>query len=226
MAEVSPDGVIVNEWSIKDLLERHGYQGLLYGTSQYEWDRIHLNDIEPILESDNYVQEGDLVLSIRHLSTVLLYRPSTDEIIWIKTGPWIFQHDVDYQGNGVFTIFGNDGFRKHPQKINLRGYSTIWSYDQKTDSASAFQELDDVGIFTQSEGLHSILNNGDIFVEEQNSHILHRINGSQLRWSYVNSLGDGKIGALHWSRYLNPNEHQLGWIDQVSCPQTTTGLQK
>ncbi len=223
IAEVSPDGEIVNEWSIKDILERHGYQGLLYGTGRYEKDRIHLNDIEPILASDDYVQEGDLALSLRHTSNVFLYRPSTDEIIWLKTGPWLIQHDVDYQGNGVFTIFGNDGIRARGEP-SLRGYSTIWSYDHKDGSVTAFQELDDVGIFTHSEGLHSVLSNGDIFIEEQNSHILHRINGSKLRWSYVNTLGDGKIGALHWSRYLNLKAHQLGWTEQASCLQTTKGL--
>ena len=217
IAEVSPDGEIVNEWSVKGILERHGYQGLLYGVGAYQVDRIHLNDIEPILESDDYVEKGDLVLSVRHLSTVFLYRPSTDEIVWLKTGPWLNQHDVDYQGNGVFSVFGNDALEGPATKRSLRGYSTIWSYDQKDGSVTAFQELEDVGIFTHTEGLHSVLSNGDIFIEEQNSHILHRVNGPELRWSYVNALGDGKIGALHWSRYLSLNGDQLGWIDQASC---------
>ena len=217
IAEISPNGEIVEEWSVKDILERHGYNGLLYGVGPYEVDRTHLNDIEPILVSDDYVQQGDLALSLRNLSTVLLYRPSTDEIIWLSTGPWLRQHDVDYQGNGVFTIFGNDELRGETNQDSLRDYSTIWAYDQKDGSVKSFLELDAVDIFTASQGLHRVLPNGDVFIEEQNSHVLHRVNGARLRWSYVNSLGDDKIGALHWSRYLRSDEQQFDWIEKAGC---------
>ncbi|MCH8857610.1 MAG: hypothetical protein IIA03_15585, partial [Proteobacteria bacterium] len=50
----------------------------------------------------------DVVLSARNISTVFLFRPSTGKIVWLKTGPWLNQHDVDYHGNGNYTIFGND----------------------------------------------------------------------------------------------------------------------
>lgn len=217
IVEVSPDGTVINEWSVTEILERHGYDGLLYGVGAYEVDRIHLNDIEPMLQSDGYVQEGDLALSIRNLSTVMMYRPSTDEILWLQTGPWLNQHDVDYQGNGIYTIFGNDRIRGAADDQSLRGYSTIWVYNQKDGSTEPFLELDEVNIFTNTQGLHRVLPNGDVFVEETKKNILHRVNGTKLRWSYVNSIGEGKVGALHWSRYIYRGEHQLDWIESASC---------
>lgn len=216
-AKVSMDGEIVKEWSVKDILERHGYFALLYGVGPFEIDRFHLNDVEPIRESDEYVQKGDLVLSIRNLSTVLLYRPATDEIVWLQTGPWLNQHDVDYQGDGLFTVFGNDSLRGATAKNFLRGYSTIWQYDQKTGEAKPYLSLEHVGIKSESQGLHRILENGDVFIEEQNVGKLHRVAPDGLVWSYVNGRGDGIIGQLHWSRYLTAEEAVFPWLRKLSC---------
>ena len=45
--------------------------------------------------------KNDLVISLRNLSTILVYRPST-KIKWLKTGPWINNHDAQYLGDGIF----------------------------------------------------------------------------------------------------------------------------
>lgn len=216
-AEVSMEGEILREWSMKDILERHGYFGLLYGVGPYEVDRMHINDVQPIWQSDEYVQSGDLVISIRHLSTVLLFRPATDEIVWLMTGPWLNQHDVDYQGGGIFTIFGNDSIRGAVSRNRIRGYSTIWQYNQKTGQASAYLPLKHVHIFANSEGVHRVLDNGDVFIENTNSGMIHRVSADGLRWAYNNKIGDGQIGALHWSRYLTVDEATFPWLQNLNC---------
>ena len=211
------EGEILREWSVKDILERHGYLGLLYGVGSYEMDRLHLNDVQPIWQSDEYVQAGDLVLSIRHLSTVLLYRPATDEIVWLKTGPWLNQHDVDYQGNGVYTIFGNDSLRGEASSDALRGYSTIWQYDQKTGRPSDYLPLEHVEIFARAQGVHRVLDNGDVFIDHAKSGLIHRVSADGLRWSYANGIGDDRIGSLHWSRYLTADEATFPWLRDLDC---------
>lgn len=218
-AEVSPDGRIVREWSVKDILERHGHYGLLYGVGAFEVDRIHLNDAEPILRSDAYVEEGDIALSLRNLSTVMLYRPSTDEIVWLKTGPWLNQHDVDYQGNGVFTIYGNDTVRSLAEwgERPLHGYSSIYEYDQATDRVSTRLSMAKAGIFAPRAGLHTVLPDGDIFVEGAYT-MVHRISAAgDIRWSFVSAVGEGKISALNWSRYFSRDGVDLSWIGSVTC---------
>ena len=58
---------------------------------------------------------ADHVLSIRKLSTVALVQPDSGKIKWLKTGPWLNQHDVNPLGNDRYSIFGNDvvrGFKK------------------------------------------------------------------------------------------------------------------
>ena len=216
-AEVSLDGIILKEWSVKDILERNGYVGLLYGVGGFEADRIHLNDVQPIFQTDEYAQKGDLVLSIRHLSTVFLYRPSTDEIIWLQTGPWLNQHDVDYQGNGIYTIFGNDSVRGNTAKSAYKGYSSIYSYDQKSGSAGIFRSFEKENIYTETQGLHTVLSNGDLFIEEQEKHILHRLGKDGHRWKYVNTLNSSEIGALHWSRFLDSTPNDYPFLKNSEC---------
>jgi hypothetical protein len=216
-AEVSPEGKIIQEWSVKDILERNGYIGLLYGGGPFETDRIHLNDVEPIMKTDAYVQKGDLALSIRHLSTVFLYRPSTDKIIWLRTGPWLNQHDVDYQGDGVFTIFGNDSIRGPVMNKSYNGFSSIHSYDHKTGTTSIYRSFEKENIYTESQGLHTVLGNGDLFIEEQEKHILHRISDNSHRWKFVNTLNDDEIGALHWCRYLDAAPADFPFLSSPEC---------
>lgn len=215
--ELSLDGDILNEWSVKDILEKNGYTGLLYGVGNFETDRTHLNDVQPILQSDAYVQKGDLVLSSRHLSTVFLYRPSTNKIIWLQTGPWLNQHDVDYQGNGVFTIFGNDTVRGKVERSTYNGYSTIYYYDQKNGSTGIFRSFEKEKIYTETQGLHTVLSNGDLFIEEQEKHILHRLGKDTHRWKYVNTLSGTEIGALHWSRYLDMDPEDFPFLKSSEC---------
>ena len=95
----SGKGKIIEERSLAQILIDNGYIGLLFGTIWQE-DRIHLNDAEYIKETDGFVQRGDIMMSARNISTVLLYRPSENRIVWLKTGPFLNQHDIDYIGEG------------------------------------------------------------------------------------------------------------------------------
>jgi len=216
-AEISLNGKILKEWSVKDILERNGYIGLLYGVGEFETDRIHLNDVQPIMDTDAYVQKGDLVLSSRHLSTVFLYRPSTDKVIWLQTGPWLNQHDVDYQGDGIYTIFGNDSVRGPVANPAYNGYSSIYYYDQKSGTTGLYRSFEKENIYTETQGLHQVLSNGDLFVEEQEKHILYRIGKDTYRWKYVNTLNDDEIGALHWSRYLDATPVDFPFLTGPKC---------
>ena len=76
------------------------------------------------------------MMSARNISTVLLYRPSENRIVWLKTGPFLNQHDVDYIGEGKFSIFGNDNVEgsKFTDKRLVQEYSSIYVYDMLTDN--------------------------------------------------------------------------------------------
>ena len=57
--------------------------------------------------SNDYWSKGDIFLSVRSLSLIILYRPSTNEVIWYKQGPWRFQH-IDIVDDNTIAIFDNN----------------------------------------------------------------------------------------------------------------------
>ena len=92
---VTPDGKLLMNRSVAQILIDNGLEHLVvWGDGAYD-DPIHLNDIEPVRKDGPYWRKGDLFLSLRSPSTVMLYRPPTNKVIWRKDGPWSRQHDVD-----------------------------------------------------------------------------------------------------------------------------------
>ena len=221
----SNTGKVIFEENLRDILEINSYFGLLYGIGTPEQDLIHLNDVETILENDNFVKKGDLVFSLRNLSTVFFYRPSSKKILWLKNGPWLKQHDVDYIGDGNFTIFDNgvvddtnfseikENQPAHRYKINN---NSIKNYNMKNDIITEIFSLTEKnGIFTPTQGLHRILRNKDVFIEESDTAIIHRVSKDQkLIWSYVHSISKEFIGSQHWSRYYYEDELNLDFINE------------
>lgn len=218
-AIVTKEGKIIKETSIIDILKRGGYEGLLFGQSIRD-DRIHLNDAEVISRSDKYVKAGDIMLSARNLSTVFLYRPSRGEIVWLKTGPWLSQHDVDYLGNGKFAIFGNDVDASGGDFAGRKN-SNIYVYDMKNDRVYKPYEavFRDNKLLSPTEGRQRILGNGDVFLEITARGELFRASSSKLRWRYVHRISNSEIGALHWARYFNREEINLNWVKSAKCEQ-------
>ncbi len=96
IVQLSPAGDVLNSWSIAEILIDNGYDWLVGGMRIYEdVDPLHLNDIQPVLQDGKFWKKGDLFLSIRRRSTIFQFRPSTGRIVWLQTGPWYYQHDVD-----------------------------------------------------------------------------------------------------------------------------------
>lgn len=231
-AILTPGGEVVDERFIVDILVENGYRGLVFGVGRWERDRIHLNDAQPILRTDDFVEAGDIVLSARHLSTVFLYRPSENRIIWLQTGPWMNQHDVDYVGNGRFVVFGNDWVRDSgdspspsvPEEPGWRrtGHSNIYLYDMNTrETTTPYEDIfDRYTLRTPTQGSQRLLDNGDAFLSLTDEHQLLRLNNEVIRWRYASPIGDDAVGALHWSRYFYRDELDLSWMEGLD-PSTS-----
>jgi len=235
----TPDGELVEERSVLSILQRAGHGALVFGIQAWSpispggpADPVHLNDVEPIRVSDAYVQEGDLAMSSRHLSTVFLYRPSEDRILWLHTGPWLTQHDVDYLGDGIFSVFDNALVRA-PVDRDLE-YSRIFQKREPTSNIRTFdmetgefatpfdRVFQERGLVTVTQGLHRHLRNGDVFIELQNQGQLMRLGPEGIRWRYVSNLDKpGHVGELHWSRYYYRDEVDLGWMDALKEEKPT-----
>lgn len=208
LAEVSPDGELLQEISLPDIFERHGMMARLYTAGSYLNDALHLNDIEPVLEDGPYWRKGDLFLSMRHKSMVMLYRPSTDEIVWMKEGPWLAQHDVDILDDHRIAIFNNNAYDRGKGWYIL-DTSAVDIYDFATGTVTvpdkdAFGEID---LKTLTEGLAEHTASGHLILEEENSGRLLILSPERkLIAEFINRARDGRVFGLAWSRYV-PREY-------------------
>ena len=206
IVKLSPDGQILYEKSVSQIFIDNGLEYLLFsvGDSQFELDPIHLNDIQPVNADGKHWKKGDVFLSLRHQSMVLLYRPTTNEIIWKGIGPFFHQHDVDIIDDHRISIFNNNS-KYFVDGDTVDSHNEVIIYDFETDTYSSYlkDSLFENDVRTITEGRGQILPNGDLFIEETNyARTLYFNADGSLKWSHVNRADDGLVYALGWSRIL------------------------
>lgn len=205
VAHVSSDGKILFERSISQALIGSGYDYIVYSHDAYDPDPIHLNDVQPALSDTAYWKAGDLFLSIRNASMLALYRPSTDEIVWAKSGPWLMQHDVDIISDHEIAVLNNNAAAV-PSGEWVRGVNSIVVYDfadgkTRTIFEDSFKKAD---VRSKTNGLFAMLPDGAMMVEEQNyGRLLAFSPDGSVRWTFINRAPkDGRVYQLGWSRAL------------------------
>ena len=216
ITKVSADGEILFQKSVSELFIENKMKHLLFMVKgpgardhhiddAFKIDPIHLNDIQPVLTDGTYWKRGDVFLSLRHQSMVILYRPSTNKIIWKGVGEHTAaQHYVDILDDHRIVIFNNN-VQVFFDGVQVDGKNEVVIYDFKNDSYSKYfdQFLEEYDVRTISEGRSQILDNGDLFIEEQNyGRLLFFNKDTSLQWQYVNRADNGSIYLLNWSRVL------------------------
>jgi len=205
VATVSPDGELLESRSVAKMLIDNGYTALFFAVYPAEHDAIHLNDVEVARTDTANWRRGDWVISIRILSAVFVYRPSTGKIIWLQTGPWLKQHDPDFADDGTISIFSNDVIGRVNRYVS--GYGRVLIVDPATNAVTSLfeEQMKAHQIRTKTQGLHRILSNGDVFVEQTDLGRLVRVGPEGLVWSYYNK-GENGVGLVHWSKFMNAEE--------------------
>ena len=220
ITKISTEGKILYKKSVTEILEEHGYQALILGVGPYEGDELHLNDIQPAHYSTEYWEKGDILLSLRELSTVLLYRPATDEIVWLKTGPWMAQHDADFLGESKIVVFGNDSIRGNPIGPPLiRGHSNVYVYDFSSNSITTpySDVMARADVSAEIHGLQQILDNGDVFIDERRR--LLRLSQDEVIWQFTSKATATTVAIPTWTRYLTEDDVKgiLPILENAKC---------
>lgn len=206
VTKVSANGDLMYQKSLSEIFVDNKLDYLLFATGDrgFTKDPLHLNDIQPVLKDGPHWKQGDLFLSLRHQSMVFLYRPSTNKVLWIGTGHYFHQHDVDILDENRIAVFNNNS------KDFLNGdivdnHSEVVIYDFSTGSYSKYlnESLAKHEVRTVTAGRSEVFANGDLYVEESNSSRLLYFNADgSLRWSYINRAPDNNVYFMSWSRLL------------------------
>lgn len=212
----SETGEILFKKSMAEILEENDLSNHLLKSGNI-WDPIHINDIQPALKTTPYYKKDDVFISAKHLSAILHYRTSTNELIDIIEGPFVSQHDVDFYHDNSLVFFNNNSYSvsnnvyKPPPKDSTRLvfagdlYSQIVRYDFRDNS---FTFVDDSlfrtnNIFSSTEGLIEFYEDDAYFVEEQNSGLLWIIKDDEVIYKDVlKSIHDGFHNLPNWTRII------------------------
>ncbi len=208
------DGNLLRDIPIIDIFLKNDLAGMLY-MSNLSWmsrgpgdyvsgDTMHLNNVETFptgVESETFAP-GDLLMSIRNINTVMVVDPETLEIKFISTGPVVRQHDSDFLGGDVISIFDNANQTDDPRFG--KAASRIVEIDARTGEHSV--ALDGAGktpFYSDVMATHERLPNGNILVNESMwGRILEFTPEGELVYSYTNAIGPREIGRTFEAQVL------------------------
>jgi hypothetical protein len=212
IVKLSPNGEILYEKSISRMFIENGMESRLsmIGTSHiFQLDPIHINDVQPVNVDGKYWKKGDIFISLGHQSMIILWRPSTEEIVWKYESNIFHQHDVNIVSQHEISIFNNNRKYHYLNKNIVDGNNQILIYNFDTDTASSYlpKSLAREDVRTISQGRADLLENNDLFIEETDySRILYFNADDSLRWTHVNRANNEKVYAVGWSRILYKEE--------------------
>ena len=199
--EVSADGEVLREFAVLDALIQNDLLAELYANNRDfdpnpELDVVHLNDVEelPAALAGRFPQfrKGDLLLSLREGNMLVILDPDTLAIKWYQVGPWIQQHDADWQPDGTVTVFNNNydasGGRvfggSSVMKVDFTGGEVQTLYGERPTQA----------MYTSTQGDHQVLPNGNLLIVESNSgRLLEVTDTGDIVWEYINRYSDQEV---------------------------------
>lgn len=212
-------GKILFNKSTSEIFIENGYRDYVYGFANGTHDRIeqdplHLNDIEPALKDGPYWKQGDLLLSFRNRSVILLYRPSSNRILRMIHGEFLKQHDVDILNDSTISLFDNEGTNVGSSHLPKWEWENITPSDTIDNSCIVQYHFADSSftthfknhfqqhqIFSEYQGFHQHLSDDIVYVEEHTDGILYFMKENKV--IYKNQLPnrlDTLVENPHWLR--------------------------
>jgi hypothetical protein len=178
-AILNPDGSILVQESVSDILINNDLGHFIFGVGAFERDSIHLNAVKPSPFDTSGFKKGDLIFSLRHQSMIFMYNVESKKVLWHQVGPWINQHDPDFLENGNISIYGNDVIsskknRTSPKADLIYGQNDIYIFDpiQRSVSKPYTNLIRRSGLATITGGAHKIYRDGRFAVHFSNIGIL------------------------------------------------------
>jgi hypothetical protein len=189
---------------------------------------MHLNDVEALspalAETYPLFEAGDLMVSLREPNLVLVFDPDTKEARWHASAPFIQQHDPDFVGNGMISVFdNNEDFTK---RGTMLGGSRIVLMQPHTDSVSIRFPTDHSDPFyTDVRGKHQHLSNGNLLLTEAQAGRVAEVDPEgRTVWEWVHPpYSSSKVPVVTKATRLNLTRSQIAdWpcasVDSTGAP--------
>jgi outer membrane protein assembly factor BamB len=181
LVEMTTDGRVVWEWRSWEHLEPESYTIVNPQDARSEW--THGNTVVEL-------PSGNLMLSFRHISTVVIVDRRTEEVIW-RLGPPLVnnQHAPTLLPNGNMLVFDNGTHRldsplpsSRVLEINPSTGEVVWSYE----------DTPPIAFFSPLISNAQRLPNGNTLINEGSFGRLFEVTtNGEVVWEYVNPYFNG-----------------------------------
>lgn len=163
LQELDPSKNVIFEWRSWDHIPFTDSNADL---TEEDVDYVHGNALE-------VADDGNLLLSSRHLSEITKIDRQTGEVIWRMGGkanqftfeggePYAYQHDIRQLPNGNLTVFDNQGYTNHPAASKGIEYRI----DEETKTATQVWQFEhQPPVFATFMGNTQRLPNGNTFLD-------------------------------------------------------------
>ena len=219
--EINPQGKILREWYVADILRKNGYKGLLYqGSLNNEntliqgddhllgkTDILHLNDVEPFSTKmqPGFFQPGDIMVSLRNINAVFVFNIESEKIKFISIGKFVRQHDPDFIDGDTISIFDNNNASEPEGKSKITLISA-----QDDEHQVFFAGNQEHKFFTRVMGKHQWQPNGNVLITESMSGRGFEIDSQgKVVWEYINYVEPGIVGIVGEVQRLSPEFTKL-----------------
>jgi hypothetical protein len=215
---VSPDGKILHEWSIIDLLLKNGKEGLLYLRSPADkntittGDILHLNDVEPfpLHMKEGFFKHGDVMVSLRNINTVFVFNQSDGKIKFLSIGQVVRQHDPDFVDGNTISVFDNNNTNVDTSDVS-KNKSKIVKISAPDQTLTTYYEgTKEQPFYTNVMGKHQWLANGNLLISEPCNGRAFEINPKkEIVWEYNNITAPGYVGFMEEVTRLDPSQAKM-----------------
>ena len=202
IVEISPDGQLLQEISVFDLLRENGLTGLLYLSTWHDntvdigGDTLHLNDVElfPASMKPGTFRHGDVMVSLRRINAVVVFDLATRKVRHLSMAGFVRQHDPDFVDGDTISVFDNNHVGSRADGVQSR---VVLENAATGEQRIAFTGTPERPFFTDIMGKHQWLPNGNLLlVESTQGRVIEVDPEGRPVWQFVNLLGDGLAGAV------------------------------
>lgn len=221
--EVSPEGEILREISLLEVLYANDLVGSMFPTGHelidgYTMnDVLHTNDVETLSGEDApafpLFEAGDAVVSFRNLNLIIVLDPDSRKVKWSQTGPWLRQHDPDFLPDGRILVLDN---RDDGADGRILGGSRLLAIDPVTREVETIYEgTPEAPFYTSGRGTADALDNGNFLVAETEfGRVFEVTPEGELVWSFINRYDRDRVLSVNGaSRY----PESFGRFDRRGC---------
>jgi hypothetical protein len=212
VAKLSPDGHELERFWVTGAFAESGFGRRLYfvpwDVHQSRGDYLHANAVDVLDAPVPGIPEsraGQVLLSLREVSTVALADMEKQSMVWGATGAWLRQHDAQFLPDGSLMLFDNEGAPggHGPSRVIELDPATeqiTWSYGNRAD-----QPLDSVARSSETR----LANGNTLIVESMAGRMIEVTPAGRIVWDFVNPVRGGaaedRIPVIFWAERFAPD---------------------